>query len=53
MAAQSLIKETEMHLEDIARRKVIRKSNSDWRNPIRSIRKSNGEIRLVSNLMGL
>ena len=53
MVPQSLIRDTEMHLEDLRKRKVIRESNSCWRNPIRAIRKPNGEIRLVSNLMAL
>lgn len=36
MVPQALIGDTEKHLEDLMNRKVIRESNSDWRNPIRS-----------------
>jgi hypothetical protein len=50
---QALIGDTEKHLEDLERRKVIRDSVSSWRNPIRAIRKPNGSIRLVSNLIAL
>lgn len=53
MVPQSLIRDTEKHLEDLMNRKVIRESNSEWRNPIRALRKPNGDIRLVSNLIAL
>lgn len=33
--------------------KVIRRTDSEWRNPIRFIQKPNGGLRLVSNLMSL
>ena len=32
---------------------VIRKSSSEWRNPVRAIQKPDGSIRMVSNLMAL
>ena len=53
MVAQSLIGDTVRHLEDLERRGVIRESTSSWRNPVRAIRKPNGDIRLVSNLIAL
>lgn len=34
-------------------RKIIRKSKSQWRNPIRAIMKPSGEVRIVSNLIAL
>ncbi|KRH92835.1 putative transposable element, partial [Pseudoloma neurophilia] len=34
-------------------RKISRRSNSQWRNPIRFIEKPDGNLRLVSNLMAL
>ncbi|KRH92898.1 putative transposable element [Pseudoloma neurophilia] len=34
-------------------RKILRQSNSQWRNPIRYIEKSDGNLRLLSNLMEL
>ena len=51
--AQALIKKTVLHLEDLERRKVIRPSTSEWRNPVRAVEKPNGDIRLVSNLIAL
>ncbi|KAF9762688.1 Retrovirus-related Pol polyprotein from transposon opus [Nosema granulosis] len=50
---QSLREKTTQYFRDLEERGVIRKSRSDWRNPIRAIEKPNGEVRLVSNLMGL
>jgi Zinc knuckle len=47
---QSLKLKLEEHLE---RRGIIRKSKSQWRNPVRAIQKPDGEVRLVSNLMKL
>jgi hypothetical protein len=40
-------------LDDLEIRGVIRRSTSEWRNPIKAIEKPNGGIRLVSNLIGL
>jgi Reverse transcriptase (RNA-dependent DNA polymerase) len=40
-------------LEDLEKRKVIRRWGSEWRNPIRAIEKPNGDVRIVSNLMAL
>ncbi|KRH94493.1 krab-a domain-containing protein [Pseudoloma neurophilia] len=45
--------QAEEYLKDLLDRKVIRKSTSQWRNPIRFIEKPNGGLRLVSNLMAL
>lgn len=53
MIPQYLIKRTEEHLDCLERRKIIRRSNSQWRNPIRSLPKPDGGIRLVRNLMAL
>lgn len=50
---QSLRMKTKMYLNELESRGIIRKSNSDWRNPIRAIEKSNGDVRVVSNLIGL
>ncbi len=38
------------YLEDLIKRGVIRRSTSEWRNPIRALEKPDGGIRLVSNL---
>jgi hypothetical protein len=40
-------------LDDLEIRGVIRRSTSEWKNPIKAIKKPNGVIRLVSNLIGL
>ncbi|KRH92805.1 krab-a domain-containing protein, partial [Pseudoloma neurophilia] len=45
--------QAEEYLKDLLDRKVIRKSTSQWRAPIRFIEKPNGGLRLVSNLMAL
>ncbi|KRH93827.1 retrotransposon-like family member (retr-1) [Pseudoloma neurophilia] len=45
--------QAEEYLKDLLDRKVIRKSTSQWRTPIRFIEKPNGGLRLVSNLMAL
>ena len=42
-----------MYLEGLEKRGIIGESQSEWRNPIKFIRKPNGKIRLVSNLMKL
>jgi hypothetical protein len=41
------------YIRDLEDRKVIRRSDSDWRNPIRALLKPSGEIRLVSNFIAL
>ncbi|KAF9742342.1 Retrovirus-related Pol polyprotein from transposon 17.6, partial [Nosema granulosis] len=51
--AQALMRDTEMYIKGLENRKIIRMSTSEWRNPIRALRKPNGKIRLVSNLMCL
>lgn len=53
MIPQALLRKTEEYIQKLEERNVIRRSNSEWRNPIRSIAKPNGEIRLVSNFMAL
>ncbi len=50
---QALMKKTEEYIECLERRGIIRRSTSDWRNPIRALEKPNGDIRLVSNLIAL
>lgn len=42
------------YLEDIERRKIIRRSESMWRNPIKALEKANWkDIRVMSNLLAL
>ncbi|MGL4850595.1 MAG: reverse transcriptase domain-containing protein, partial [Clostridium sp.] len=41
------------YLDELESRGVIRRSKSEWRNPIRALQKPNGGIRLVSNLTSL
>ena len=53
MIPQALIKYTVKHLENLEESGIIRKSSSTWRNTVRALRKPNGSIRLVSNLMAL
>ena len=53
MIPQALRARTLEYLEDLERRRVIRRSRSDWRNPMRAIEKPNWEVRIVCNLMGL
>ncbi|KAF9742483.1 Retrovirus-related Pol polyprotein from transposon gypsy, partial [Nosema granulosis] len=50
---QSLREKTKRYFQDLENRGIIRRSRSDWRNPIRAIEKPNGDVRVVSNLMGL
>lgn len=50
---QALMKDTENFINSLEKRKIIRRSSSKWRNPIRALRKPDGGIRLVSNLMAL
>lgn len=47
------MKDTEEYIYSLERRGIIRRSISEWRNPIRAIQKPDGGVRLVSNLMGL
>ncbi|KAF9750341.1 Retrovirus-related Pol polyprotein from transposon, partial [Nosema granulosis] len=53
IVSQSLRSKTKQYFLDLEARGIIRKSRSDWRNPIRAIEKPDGEVRVVSNLMGL
>jgi hypothetical protein len=50
---QSLKLKANDYLRDIERRDIIRKSRSDWRNPIRMLEKPNSDIRIVSNTIVL
>ena len=50
---QSLKEKTRAYLDDLEKRKIIRRSISEWRNPIRAIRKPDGTIRVVCNLIAL
>lgn len=50
---QAREKEAEEYLKDLLRRKVIRLSDSQWRNPIRFVEKPDGCLRLVCNFMAL
>lgn len=50
---QALKKKLDTYLLDLEERKIIRRSSSTWRNPIRAIEKPNGDIRLVSNFIAL
>lgn len=49
----ALKERTRQHIEDLERRRVIRRSCSNLRNPIRAIEKPNGDVRLVCNFMAL
>lgn len=53
MVPQALKGALTEHLKNLERRCVIRRSNSEWRNPIRALQKPNGGIRLVSNFIAL
>lgn len=50
---QYLKEKTKVLIESLEKRGVIRKSDSQWRNPIRALEKPDGSVRLVSNLMCL
>jgi Reverse transcriptase (RNA-dependent DNA polymerase) len=50
---QSLKEKVRKYLDSLEAKGIIRKSTSQWRNPIRAMEKPNGDIRLVSNLMAL
>lgn len=50
---QALRGQAREYFEDLERRGVIRRSRSEWRNPIRAIQKPSGGIRVVSNLIAL
>jgi hypothetical protein len=50
---QTLREITKRYLEDLERIKVIKRSSSVWRNPIRALEKPDGTIRLVSHLIAL
>ncbi|KRH94294.1 retrotransposon-like family member (retr-1), partial [Pseudoloma neurophilia] len=52
-APQAKEKQAEKYLMSLIDRKILRRSNSQWRNPIRFIEKPDGNLRLVSNLMAL
>ncbi|KAI5149893.1 hypothetical protein ENBRE01_1185, partial [Enteropsectra breve] len=50
---QALIEKANVYFRDLEQRGVIRRSDSDWRNPIRVLQKPDGNIRVVSNLIAL
>jgi len=50
---QALRSRTEKYLKELEERGVIRRSSSEWRNPIRALPKGDDKVRLVSNLMAL
>lgn len=50
---QALRNLTDEYIRNLEKRGVIKRSESEWRNPIRAIQKPNGGIRLVSNFMAL
>ncbi len=50
---QALFKKTKDHIYNLLDKGIIRRSESDWRNPIRAIEKPNGDVRLVSNFIAL
>ncbi|MGL5636187.1 MAG: reverse transcriptase family protein, partial [Bacteroidales bacterium] len=50
---QALREKTRRLIYRLEKRGIIRKSDSQWRNPIRALQKPNGEIRLVCNMMAL
>lgn len=47
------MRRTEEYIECLERRGIIRRSTSDWRNPIMALENPNRDIRLVSNLIAL
>lgn len=53
MIPQALREKTKEYFKDLEERGMTRRSNSEWRNPIRAIQKPNGNVRVVSNLMAL
>lgn len=53
MIPQEYRKDVQEYLENLEKRGIIRRSESQWRNPIRAIRKPDGGIRIASNLMAL
>jgi len=51
---QAILGPTMRLLENMEKRKIIRRSESKWRNPIRALDKGDGvNVRIVSNLMAL
>lgn len=50
---QAREEQVEIHLKNFLNRRIIRKSNNQWRNPIRFIENLDRNIRLVGNLMAL
>lgn len=51
MVAHALKSRTKAYIDDMAKRGIIKRTNSNWRNPIRAIEKPNGDIRVVGDLM--
>lgn len=50
---QALERKAQDHINSLLKNKIIRESQSNWRNPIRFIEKSSGDVRLVVNLIKL
>lgn len=50
---QAIKNELKEYLTNLVKRAIIRRSNSEWRNPIRAIQKPNGKLRIISNFMSL
>lgn len=50
---QALRKRTRVHLDDLEKRKAIRRSDSELRDPISAIEKPDGGGRVVSNIIAL
>ncbi|KAM0679180.1 hypothetical protein BDAP_000046 [Binucleata daphniae] len=50
---QALERKAQEYIDGLLRRKIIRESQSNWRNPVRFLEKSNGEVRIVVNLIKL
>lgn len=48
---QALRREPDKYIRDLEERKINRRPEISWRNPIRAIEKPNGGVRLVSNFM--
>ncbi|KAI5152345.1 hypothetical protein ENBRE01_2758 [Enteropsectra breve] len=49
----SIIERTKEQLRKLEEAKIIRKSSSTWRSPVRPVEKSDGSIRICTNLIAL
>lgn len=50
---QAIKEKVKIYLDDLERRGIISRSDSEWRNPVRALEKPDGGVRFVENLMGL